>query len=456
MGILTRATKNLSRRKTRAIIVIVALSLALTLLTILPPSINTRENMTRNALNDLVSTGSSLKGTVNLAATEIDGNFGTNFTVLSFLNGDYGNISGTQISSQYLTVNITDYSGLSSIPDVTTVIPILEQGDPQLKYGSVWGIPVNNASFQMDSSLLPANITEGRNLQVGDTGVVVLDEKDAALFNVTVGGTITLSGLSLKVIGIEGTEGGINDYQGATMSLADAQAITNTTSQASDFKIFADNVDNVDTITSRIEADFPKMQVSSGESQLNTAAPLESQLNTMIQAAQSNLNQIQNTGLVEIALAVVADAAIILFIMLYSVRERTKEIGTLKAMGASDASVLGQFMLEGVILSVIAAVIAIVVGAVVVPTFASMLLPTPTQVGASVGRNANGTMVLGRTTFGLRPFLSGNGPNVFSVPVTPVFVLTGLGTAVLLGALGSLYPALKAARTRPAEAMRYE
>ena len=43
-----------------------------------------------------------------------------------------------------------------------------------------------------------------------------------------------------------------------------------------------------------------------------------------------------------------------------------------------------------------------------------------------------------------------------SVTITPEIMLLGLGAAVLLGALGSLYPALKAARTRPAEAMRYE
>ena len=104
------------------------------------------------------------------------------------------------------------------------------------------------------------------------------------------------------------------------------------------------------------------------------------------------------------AIAVIADAAIILFIMLYSVRERTKEIGTLKAMGAGNATVLGQFMFEGVMLSVIAAVIAIVVGAFVVPTFASFLLPTPTQVGAGIGSNATEQWFYGRITSGPSPF----------------------------------------------------
>ena len=53
MGILTRATKNLSRRKTRALIVIIALSLALTLVTILPPSINAGKTTTQQIINEL-------------------------------------------------------------------------------------------------------------------------------------------------------------------------------------------------------------------------------------------------------------------------------------------------------------------------------------------------------------------------------------------------------------------
>ena len=53
MGILTRATKNLSRRKTRALIVIIALSLALTLIIVLPPSINAGKATTQQIVEDL-------------------------------------------------------------------------------------------------------------------------------------------------------------------------------------------------------------------------------------------------------------------------------------------------------------------------------------------------------------------------------------------------------------------
>ena len=73
--------------------------------------------------------------------------------------------------------------------------------------------------------------------------------------------------------------------------------------------------------------------------------------------------------------------------MLYSVRERTREIGTLKAMGAGNVTILAQFMIEGVLLSLIAAVVAIAIGVFVVPTLSSLLLPTPVQtaVGMSHG-----------------------------------------------------------------------
>ena len=54
------------------------------------------------------------------------------------------------------------------------------------------------------------------------------------------------------------------------------------------------------------------------------------------------MNQIQSTRLIEMGIITVADLAIVLFIMLYTVRERTKEIGTLKAMGASNKAILGQ------------------------------------------------------------------------------------------------------------------
>ena len=121
--------------------------------------------------------------------------------------------------------------------------------------------------------------------------------------------------------------------------------------------------------------------------------------------------------------------------MLYTVRERTKEIGTLKAIGFSNWNVMSQFMLEGVMLSLIAGALGIGIAFVGAPVISGLLLPHVNVFGA-------------RTAF--------TGASTTDAVITPELLLIGLGAAALLGTLGSLYPAWRASRTSPAEAMRYE
>jgi len=132
----------------------------------------------------------------------------------------------------------------------------------------------------------------------------------------------------------------------------------------------------------------------------------------------------------------------VLFVMLYTVRERTKEIGTLKAIGFSNSKVMSQFLFEGIILSVIAGVVGVAIGVLVAPELSKMLLPM--------------------NVFGSLAGPTGNAASRFSsqftaaVSVSPELMLIAFGVAVGLGAIGSLYPAWRAAKISPAEAMRYE
>jgi hypothetical protein len=71
MGIFSRATKNIARRKTRAILVIASLSLALTMLIVLPPSIQARQDITQRAFDYFVSINDYVTSSVTLSATEI-------------------------------------------------------------------------------------------------------------------------------------------------------------------------------------------------------------------------------------------------------------------------------------------------------------------------------------------------------------------------------------------------
>lgn len=105
-------------------------------------------------------------------------------------------------------------------------------------------------------------------------------------------------------------------------------------------------------------------------------------------------------------------------IMLVSVSERTKEVGLIKAIGGKSKMVRRQFLLEAVIISVLGAIFGIFLGILVGNMF-SLVLDTG-----------------------------------FVVPWN--WVVYGIIICTVVGLLAGLYPALKAGRLNPIEALRYE
>jgi putative ABC transport system permease protein len=173
---------------------------------------------------------------------------------------------------------------------------------------------------------------------------------------------------------------------------------------------------------------------------------MQDRYNETLSNAQSTLSQTQSVAFQEIGIAVVASGLIVLFTMLYTVRERTKEIGTLKAIGFSNWNVMSQFLLEGIFMSLMAGVVGVAIGSVAAPTLSSLLLPHVTMFGTQ--RFAGS--FLGPENFGV------TASQTAAATLDPQLALLAFGVAVLLGAVGSLYPAWRAARTSPMEALKYE
>ena len=227
------------------------------------------------------------------------------------------------------------------------------------------------------------------------------------------------------------------------MNLSDAQAVTNNTGYITSLTVFAQNSGDVSSVASAISTLHPELTVTTAQDRESALSTEESGYTTALASANASDSQTNSTAIEEIVVVVLATSLIVLFVMLYTVKERTKEIGTLKAIGFSNSTVMGQFMLEGILLSMIAGVVGIAIGSIAAPTIASLLLPS---VGVG-GRSAAGAVVIsGTTRFG----------GLAVATLTPELVLLGFGVAILLGTLGSLYPAWRAAKIRPAEAMRYE
>jgi putative ABC transport system permease protein len=118
------------------------------------------------------------------------------------------------------------------------------------------------------------------------------------------------------------------------------------------------------------------------------------------------------------AIALLAASIGIMNIMLVSVTERTKEIGIRKAMGATKMDITGQFLMEAIVLCEVGGAIGIAIGIGLGNIIALMIHA--------------------------------------SVYVPMVWVGVGIGVCSLVGIVFGLYPALKAAKMHPIDALRFE
>ena len=118
------------------------------------------------------------------------------------------------------------------------------------------------------------------------------------------------------------------------------------------------------------------------------------------------------------AVSLVVGGIGIMNIMLVSVTERTREIGIRMAIGARGSDILAQFLIEAIILSMLGGIIGIVVG-----------------VGVAYGANALAGWAI-------------------SVPAWSIGLAFGFSAAV--GVFFGIYPARKASKLDPIEALRYQ
>jgi putative ABC transport system permease protein len=269
-----------------------------------------------------------------------------------------------------------------------------------------------------------ANLKEGRFLSDGDNehraDVVVIGESVAkALFpNVDpIGKQVTANGHEFEVIGVfEMPKGGVG------MGNEDRRVII-------PYYTFRKLYPNVKDHGYRIEA-YPKRldaAVDEARVALRRArkVPYDSPDDFEIMTSQQVIESFYAVvGAVTLAMLVLSSIGLliggvgVMNIMLVSVTERTREIGVRKAIGARRGDIRWQFLFEAMTLTGLGGVIGVLLGWLV--TLA---------VGAALEWRA----------------------------VVPLWaVLTGVGVSVGIGLIFGVWPALKAARLDPVEALRYE
>jgi ABC-type antimicrobial peptide transport system permease subunit len=462
LGVLTRALRNVSRRKMRALLVIIALGFSMAVMISIPAGIVANQEATQNITENFNSTMTRMQEEISKAVTLVEVQNSSRQGMPS--GNPFGMPSGTSpfgFGGSFINETICDevYS-MEGVKDVvrffetsseeTTSETISGPGGRNFTISrpvyTITGVPLNS-SFIESYSILPTNITSGRTLSEGDSGVLLASSGFADYFEVAVGDEVEVYTEYFTVVGIYESSG---ETRTVYLNISDAQRGTDNVGNVSRVDVYAVDVSYVDEIAEGIEAAYSDLTVTTYEDRLASIENMQEMYEENLNSAESALAQTQTVAAEIIIVAVVATSLIVLFVMLYTVRERTKEIGTLKAIGFSNWNVMSQFMLEGTLISLMAGVVGIAIASIGAPIITSFLLPNVSGSlfgGSQSGRPQGGFI---STNFGTTSSAT------TAVSLSPELVMLALGVAILLGAFGSLYPAWRAARTRPAEAMRYE
>ena len=210
------------------------------------------------------------------------------------------------------------------------------------------------------------------------------------------------------------------------------------------------------------------------KSSLGSSATVTSSLEEA-QATVSPLNNIKTITLYSLIGALIAAIVIIFLIMIMIVRERRREIGVLKAIGASNIKVVLQFMSEAITLTIAGSIIGIIIGVAASSPITHLLVTnetsTSTQVtpegpvtrtGGFSGGGGFGGISRGSGNFTVRDVNRGafggirNSLGNVQTVVGWSIVLYGVGAALVIAIIGSTASSLLISKIRPAEVMRVE
>ena len=300
---------------------------------------------------------------------------------------------GTNTIDANWTDKIANVSGVSEAYPIYVILTSV--GDDYMN--TLIGIDPNG------TTMADISISDGRMFK-GNSSEVILGKIYADDKNLSVGDTLKIDGEDFNVSGIYET--GDSNMAGAVFTSIEKVADINDDSDSiSNIYVKVDKGADAQEVANRIDSMY-------GDNITTVSSVME-----MEQMADM-LNMLKASSWGISLLAIVVGALGIINTMLMSVFERTREIGVLKAVGWSNAKILTMIVGESLVITVLSAIIGSILGVVLC-----------TVLGPMMNINA-----------------------VF----TPDIFIQAFGIAIIVGIIGGLYPAVKAIKLPPTEALRYE
>ncbi len=300
-----------------------------------------------------------------------------------------------------------DLEVIEGIGGIKEVVPMLFYMENMvMMQGPEWvavGIDPSKGEYFIGEN---AEMEDGRMLEEGESGVAVLGYTVANRYNIEVGDFWTIKEDDFEIIGvIEKTD--ISDIDTSIMvDFDDLMDVTDSDTYQMIY-VIPDDVKDTERIADDIEDASERLDAMTTKEMARQAGQIVDQIRMFTFAIG--------------AIAALVGGLGVMNTMIMAVMERRREIGVMKAIGATNRMVLTQILTESAMISLIGGIGGIILG-IIGSFFVSSI------------------------------FGGGQIPAV----VTPMLALTGLLFALFLGVVGGFYPAMKASRLDPVEALRYE
>jgi putative ABC transport system permease protein len=276
------------------------------------------------------------------------------------------------------------------------------------------GLQAQGLDLALGRNLSKAEITTGsNNCIIGNELSTTLFKKESPLDKV-----ITVGNNRLKVVGVLATKGsslGNNSDRAVFVPLLKGKQINTNSDPSYTITVMVPNNDLMDNIIGEATAEFRNIR------KLKIKQPNNFEITKSDAVAQTlfeNLAFIAIGGVAIGAITLIGASIGLMNIMLVSVTERTREIGVRKAIGANPSTIRKQFLIEAVVICLLGGALGILLGI---------------GLGNAISLMMGGAFIV--------PWL---------------FIIGGFALCVLVGVISGYYPAKKASKLDPVEALRYE